>query len=128
MHIIQLRAEATKMRSAAWRLEEGRSLRKSGLPAAWIFLAHDWYSSTADPVYQSRCCGGHDCAPVKPKARSWIVHRPPAGRLARPIAVFRDALAGALRRDNFASLSGACLPAVSMRRECRLTFAKQAYV
>jgi hypothetical protein len=41
------------------------------LPAAWIFLAgshavlaHDWYSSTADPVYQSSCCGGHDCAPV----------------------------------------------------------------
>ncbi|TMJ35180.1 MAG: helix-turn-helix domain-containing protein [Alphaproteobacteria bacterium] len=27
-------------------------------------LAHDWYSSTADPVYQSNCCGGHDCAPV----------------------------------------------------------------
>lgn len=41
------------------------------LPAASIFLvgpravlAHDWYSSTADPVYQSSCCGGHDCAPV----------------------------------------------------------------
>jgi hypothetical protein len=27
-------------------------------------LAHDWYSSTSDPVYQSSCCGGHDCAPV----------------------------------------------------------------
>ena len=24
--------------------------------------------------------------------RAWVVHRPPAGRLARPIEVFRDAL------------------------------------
>lgn len=35
----------------------------------WIALtpaqAHDWYSSTSDPVYQSNCCGGHDCAPVE---------------------------------------------------------------
>jgi DNA-binding transcriptional LysR family regulator len=28
----------------------------------------------------------------KPQVRSWILHRPPAGRLSRPIAVFRDAL------------------------------------
>jgi len=27
-----------------------------------------------------------------PAVRAWIVHRPPAGRLARPIGVFRDAL------------------------------------
>jgi hypothetical protein len=46
------------------------------LLAAWMYLfgtqfalAHDWYSSTADPVYQSSCCGGHDCAPVDP---SWV--------------------------------------------------------
>jgi hypothetical protein len=46
------------------------------LVAAWIYLfgtqfvqAHDWYSSTADPVYQSNCCGGHDCAPVDP---AWV--------------------------------------------------------
>ncbi len=39
--------------------------------SGWIFPvamplgnAHEWYSSTADPVYQSSCCGGHDCAPV----------------------------------------------------------------
>ncbi|MBK1870582.1 hypothetical protein [Taklimakanibacter albus] len=44
--------------------------------AAWIFpatprfvLAHDWYGYTADPVYQSNCCGGHDCAPVDP---AWV--------------------------------------------------------
>ena len=28
----------------------------------------------------------------KPQVRSWLLHRPPAGRLARPIAVFREAL------------------------------------
>lgn len=27
-------------------------------------LAHDWYSSSSDPIYQSSCCGGHDCAPI----------------------------------------------------------------
>ena len=27
-----------------------------------------------------------------PAVRAWVVHRPPAGRLARPIKVFRDAL------------------------------------
>ena len=32
-------------------------------------LAHDWYSSTADPLYSSNCCGGHDCAPVDP---AWV--------------------------------------------------------
>jgi DNA-binding transcriptional LysR family regulator len=32
----------------------------------------------------------------KPQVRSWILHRPPAGRLSRPIAVFRDALIEAL--------------------------------
>jgi hypothetical protein len=46
------------------------------LSAAWLYLfgtqfarAHDWYSSTADPIFQSSCCGGHDCAPVDP---SWV--------------------------------------------------------
>lgn len=29
--------------------------------------AHDWYSSTQDPVFQSSCCGGHDCAPISPE-------------------------------------------------------------
>jgi DNA-binding transcriptional LysR family regulator len=33
-----------------------------------------------------------DSPDFKPQARSWLVHRPPAGRLTRPIAVFRDAL------------------------------------
>src|SRR5690348_1421085 len=32
-------------------------------------LSHDWYGSTNDPVFQSNCCGGHDCAPVDP---GWI--------------------------------------------------------
>ena len=27
-----------------------------------------------------------------PAVRAWVVHRPPAGRLARPIKLFRDAL------------------------------------
>lgn len=31
-------------------------------------------------------------ADFNPAVRAWIVHRPPAGRLARPIEVFRDAL------------------------------------
>lgn len=34
-----------------------------------IATAHDWYSSTSDPVFQSNCCGGHDCAPVD---SSWV--------------------------------------------------------
>jgi DNA-binding transcriptional LysR family regulator len=33
-----------------------------------------------------------DTADFRPQVRSWLLHRPPAGRLARPIAVFRDAL------------------------------------
>lgn len=33
-----------------------------------------------------------------PAVRAWIVHRPPAGRLAQPIRVFRDALDTELRR------------------------------
>ncbi len=28
----------------------------------------------------------------RPQVRAWMLHRPPAGRLARPIAIFRDAL------------------------------------
>jgi DNA-binding transcriptional LysR family regulator len=28
----------------------------------------------------------------RPQVRAWILHRPPAGRLSRPIALFRDAL------------------------------------
>jgi len=31
------------------------------------------------------------------RVRNWMLHRPPAGRLARPIAVFRDALIEALK-------------------------------
>jgi DNA-binding transcriptional LysR family regulator len=31
-----------------------------------------------------------------PKVRAWVLHRPPAGRLGRPIASFRDALSEAL--------------------------------
>lgn len=33
----------------------------------------------------------------KPQVRSWMLHRPPAGRLSRPIAAFREALIEALR-------------------------------
>lgn len=33
-----------------------------------------------------------DCADFKPQVRAWMLHRPPAGRLSRPIALFRDAL------------------------------------
>jgi DNA-binding transcriptional LysR family regulator len=35
-----------------------------------------------------------------PEVQSWLVHRPPAGRLARPIAVFRDALTEALKQGD----------------------------
>ncbi|TIV43210.1 MAG: LysR family transcriptional regulator, partial [Mesorhizobium sp.] len=38
-----------------------------------------------------------DCPGFKPQVRCWLLHRPPAGRLARPIAVFREALAEALK-------------------------------
>src|SRR5690606_33674068 len=33
-----------------------------------------------------------DTTDFRPSVRCWLVHRPPAGRLSRPIAVFRDAL------------------------------------
>lgn len=33
-----------------------------------------------------------DAPDFRPRVRAWMMHRPPAGRLARPIAVFRDAL------------------------------------
>lgn len=33
-----------------------------------------------------------DVPEFRPKVRAWMLHRPPAGRLARPIARFRDAL------------------------------------
>jgi hypothetical protein len=37
--------------------------------------ARDWYSVRRDPIYNTQtCCGGHDCAPVKPE----FVHRDPA--------------------------------------------------
>jgi hypothetical protein len=32
----------------------------------------------------------------QPQVRAWMLHRPPAGRLAQPIATFRDGLAEAL--------------------------------
>lgn len=38
-----------------------------------------------------------DAPEFRPQVRSWMLHRPPAGRLTRPIAVFRDALLDALR-------------------------------
>ncbi|HEV2675247.1 MAG TPA: LysR family transcriptional regulator [Aliidongia sp.] len=38
-----------------------------------------------------------DCVDFHPQVRSWLLHRPPAGRLSRPIAVFRDALLEALQ-------------------------------
>ncbi|HEV2502931.1 MAG TPA: LysR family transcriptional regulator [Mesorhizobium sp.] len=40
----------------------------------------------------------------RPQVRAWMLHRPPAGRLARPIAVFRDALLEGLQTPSpFAS-------------------------
>ncbi|HEY4253930.1 MAG TPA: LysR family transcriptional regulator [Roseomonas sp.] len=33
----------------------------------------------------------------RPQVRSWVLHRPPAGRLGEPIALFRDVLAEALK-------------------------------
>jgi DNA-binding transcriptional LysR family regulator len=38
-----------------------------------------------------------DCPEFTPHVRSWMLHRPPAGRLSRPLAVFRDALIAALK-------------------------------
>jgi len=37
-----------------------------------------------------------DVPDLKPQVRAWMVHRPPAGRLRAPIALFRDALLEAL--------------------------------
>ncbi len=39
-----------------------------------------------------------DCEDFSPRVRCWVLHRPPAGRLARPLALFRDALAEALQQ------------------------------
>jgi hypothetical protein len=55
--------------------------------AAWVFAgppakAHDWYSSTSDPVYQSSCCGGHDCAPID---SAWVSQEPGGYRLRMTI-------------------------------------------
>jgi DNA-binding transcriptional LysR family regulator len=33
-----------------------------------------------------------DCTDFRPRVRAWMLHRPPAGRLSRPITLFRDAL------------------------------------
>lgn len=38
-----------------------------------------------------------DAPDFRPRVRSWLLHRPPAGRLARPIALFREALLEGLR-------------------------------
>lgn len=38
-----------------------------------------------------------DATDFRPQVRSWMLHRPPAGRLGRPIAVFRDSLLEALK-------------------------------
>lgn len=38
-----------------------------------------------------------DAPDFRPRVRSWLLHRPPAGRLARPIALFREALLDGLR-------------------------------
>ncbi|CEJ10650.1 HTH-type transcriptional regulator CysL [bacterium YEK0313] len=37
-----------------------------------------------------------DRVAFQPKVRSWLLHRPPAGRLARPIALFRETLVASL--------------------------------
>lgn len=39
-----------------------------------------------------------DTRDFRPQVRSWLLHRPPAGRLERPIALFRDALIERLRQ------------------------------
>ncbi|MBZ9811031.1 MULTISPECIES: LysR family transcriptional regulator [unclassified Mesorhizobium] len=38
-----------------------------------------------------------DCPEFKPRVRVWMLHRPPAGRLGRPIVVFQEALLKALQ-------------------------------
>jgi DNA-binding transcriptional LysR family regulator len=40
-----------------------------------------------------------DTLDFRAEVRSWLLHRPPAGRLNRPIAVFRDALLDGLKRQ-----------------------------
>lgn len=37
-----------------------------------------------------------DMVEFQPRVRSWVLHRPPAGRLARPIALFRETLVASL--------------------------------
>jgi DNA-binding transcriptional LysR family regulator len=37
-----------------------------------------------------------DAPEFRPQVRAWMLHRPPAGRLSRPIALFRDALRNGL--------------------------------
>lgn len=39
-----------------------------------------------------------DSPDFRPLVRSWLLHRPPDGRLSRPVAVFREALIEALKR------------------------------
>jgi DNA-binding transcriptional LysR family regulator len=39
-----------------------------------------------------------DAPDFRPRVRSWMLHRPPAGRLSRPIACFRDALHAELQK------------------------------
>ena len=38
-----------------------------------------------------------DSPDFRPQVRAWMLHRPPAGRLARPIAAFRDGLLEAMK-------------------------------
>jgi DNA-binding transcriptional LysR family regulator len=38
-----------------------------------------------------------DAPEFRPQVRAWMLHRPPAGRLSRPIALFRDALREGLK-------------------------------
>ena len=38
-----------------------------------------------------------DCPDFRPQVRAWLLHRPPAGRLARPIAAFHEALREGLK-------------------------------
>ncbi len=38
-----------------------------------------------------------DAPEFRPQVRAWMLHRPPAGRLSRPIALFRDALRDGLK-------------------------------
>ena len=38
-----------------------------------------------------------DCVDFRPQVRAWMLHRPPAGRLSRPIALFHEALEAELK-------------------------------